>query len=240
MSNVEVIPHQPREVAPSNAALTPMEMLSHAVERGADPVLLEKLMALSERWEANQARKAFNDALAKASANFRPVVKNATGHNNRKYADLAAVENAVKKALNDEGLRYNFTSRQESGQLAVTCHLSHRDGHVVENTLMAAPDNSGSKNAIQAVGSASSYLCRYTLVQALGLSFVEDDDGHAAIGSGSDAVISPEEVTKLRDALKFRGGHEQRFLDHIKVDKLENIRADKFEACLRIINGVRA
>lgn len=42
-------------------------------------------------------------------------------------------------------------------RLAGTCILSHRDGYSDENTLSEPADNTGSKNAIQAVGSTLTY-----------------------------------------------------------------------------------
>src|SRR5690606_10591416 len=44
----------------------------------------------------------------------------------------------------------------------------------------APPDGSGNKNAIQGIGSTSTYLQRYTLSAAFGLTTAdEDDDGEA-------------------------------------------------------------
>jgi hypothetical protein len=51
-----------------------------------------------------------------------------------------------------------------------------------ETTLPGMPDLSGNKNPIQAIGSAVTYLQRYTLKAALGLtvSKEEDDDARSA------------------------------------------------------------
>ena len=57
---------------------TPMEMLNRAVMSGATPETLEKLLALQERWEQNQARKAFDTAIAAARAKIPPIKKNRT------------------------------------------------------------------------------------------------------------------------------------------------------------------
>jgi hypothetical protein len=50
-------------------------------------------------------------------------------------------------------------------------------GHKIETSIEAGSDTSGSKNAIQAIGSTISYLKRYTLENVLGLSADEDNDG---------------------------------------------------------------
>ena len=51
-------------------AVTPMQMLQIAVEQGADLDRLEKLMDMQERWEANEARKAFADFQFAVAAPF--------------------------------------------------------------------------------------------------------------------------------------------------------------------------
>ena len=45
-----------------STAITPMDMINTAIERGADIDQLTKLMDLQERWEANEARKAYQNA----------------------------------------------------------------------------------------------------------------------------------------------------------------------------------
>ena len=63
-----VIEHNTTDVVEKQTApVTPMEMLDRAVSNGASVETLERLMNLQERWEANQARKAFDDAMAAAS-----------------------------------------------------------------------------------------------------------------------------------------------------------------------------
>lgn len=48
------------------AAVTPMDMIDKALASGASPEALEKLLALQERWEANQAKRAFDTATQKS------------------------------------------------------------------------------------------------------------------------------------------------------------------------------
>jgi hypothetical protein len=140
---------------------TPMTMLEKAVSSGASLEMVEKLMALQERWEANQARKAFDEAIAAAKAEIKPVVRNATGHNSKKYADFSAIANAVDPIISKHGLSYRFRTNQ-TDRIAVTCVLSHKAGHYEETTLAGPADASGSKNAIPAalLACASAGPCR--------------------------------------------------------------------------------
>lgn len=220
------------DVAP-RAAITPLEMLDRALSSGADPDTLTKLMALQERWEAGQARKAFDEAIASAKAEISPIVRNAKGHNDKRYADFAAIARAVDPIISQHGLSYRFRTNQ-TDRISVTCVLSHKAGHSEETTLSGPADTSGNKNAIQAIGSTLTYLQRYTLTQALGLAASNDDDGKSA---GLGQAITEEQVIFLRELIEAVGADEKRFLAHGKVDALSDIRADQFEAAVRLLKS---
>lgn len=178
--------HVAADLPAPSGAVTPMEMLDRALSSGASPDTLEKLMALQERWEKNNARKAFDAAMAAAKAEIPIIIKNrevdfttAKGRTNYVYEDLASIAKAVDPILARHGLSYRFRTTQDGGGVTVTCVISHRDGYSEENALSAGRDESGNKNSIQAVGSAVTYLQRYTLKAALGLSATKDDDAAA-------------------------------------------------------------
>ena len=209
-----VIEHEPaREV-------TPLSLLSQALAKGADMGTLEKFMDLQERHERNQARKAFDAAIAEAKADIKVIEKDATGHNNRRYATFAAYAKAIDPVLSRHGLSYRFRSAQDD-RVHVTCILSHREGHSEENTLAGPPDTSGNKNAIQAIGSTLTYLQRYSLVQALGLAAGEDDDGNAA--SAVAGTIGDDQVEELRQKIVRTGTDLRKFLARFVVDGLEDL-----------------
>src|SRR5574340_1249278 len=124
----------PRDViSTSPRAMTPTDMLAAALERGADMTILEKLMALQERWESNNARKAFDAAISEAKAEIPPIVKNAKSHSGA-YANFAAIASVVDPILSKHGLSYRFRTAQAE-RISVTCILAHRDGHSEETTL---------------------------------------------------------------------------------------------------------
>ena len=71
-----------RQIEPQAlVTMTPMDMLARAVQSGADLDMIEKLMNLQERWEASNARKAFDEAVAAAKADIPVILKNASSHN---------------------------------------------------------------------------------------------------------------------------------------------------------------
>src|SRR5882672_4806186 len=73
---VTVMEPQEQQLPAASVGLTPMDMLSRAVSSGASMDMVEKLMGLQERWEKNQARKAFDEAMADAKAEIPPIIKN--------------------------------------------------------------------------------------------------------------------------------------------------------------------
>lgn len=224
---------------PAPQQITPMHMLQIAVQQGADLQKLEKLMELQERWEANQARKAFDAAMSAAKAEIKPIVKNREvdfparnggTRTNYKYEDLAAIADAVDPILAKYGLSYRHRSKQEGKILTVTCVMSHRDGHYEETSLFAGNDESGNKNAIQSIGSAATYLQRYTLKLALGLATSKDDDGKAA--GETEESLTEQEIADLNALITEVGADKQRFLKHLGVESLDVIYRKKFkEVC---------
>ena len=168
---------------------TPADMLMAAVQGGADIEKLERLMALQERWEAAQAKKDFVAAMAEFKMNAPEIIKDKqVGYKTKDgdfvgytHATLGNICDVVTGALAKHGISHRWDTKQPgNGLIIVLCILTHKAGHSESTMLEAAPDNSGKKNAIQQVASTVSYLQRYTLLTACGLSTVDkanDDDG---------------------------------------------------------------
>lgn len=164
-------------------ATTPAALLQLAVSKDLDLTKLEKLMELQERWEGNQARKTYLDAMCKFQSEVPALEKkklvsfNTTKY---KYAPLGEITATIKETLFNCGLSYRWEIQDAETQLHCTCITSHRDGHSERTTMSAGKDASGGKNEIQQRGSTITYLQRYTLIAALGLSTAdEDNDGRS-------------------------------------------------------------
>jgi len=211
---------------------SPMDLLAQALERGADLAMVEKLMDLAERQERNMAKKAFDAAVAEAKKEIPVIKTNATGHNDKRYADQGAFASVVDPIIAQHGLSYRYRANQSANMVEVTCVLSHRDGYSEETTLSSAPDGSGGKNSIQAIGSALTYLQRYSLKLALGLAASKDDDGRSADG---DEPISNEQLLEIRAKLETSGADIAKFCDYLKVEALPDIRKKDYPKALAAI-----
>jgi hypothetical protein len=235
MTGQEIIPPNGSAVmqAPERQALTPMELLSNAIERGVDLPMLERLMDLQDRHERAQAKKAFDQARADAKRKIPVIKKNREGHNKKRYADYAAYAEVVDPILAEHGLNASFRPDQTDTKISVTCILSHRDGHREESTLSGPPDNTGNKNAIQAIGSTLSYLQRYTLCLALGLAATEDDDGQAA---GNDLPIAEEQLQALLKRVSDTHADAERLCKYIGVSSLAELPQSKLAEVSAILD----
>lgn len=232
----------------TSSELTPMGMLDRAVQGGASIEVLEKLMALQERWEGNSARKAFDAAIADAKAEIPVIQKKQHVHFESKkqgsattdyhHESLADIAEVVAPILGKHGLSYRFRTMSPPNEpVTVTCIISHRDGHSEENTLSAGKDESGNKNSIQAVGSTITYLQRYTLKAALGLAAGHDDDGN---GSEPPEMLSEEQIMNLHELLESTESDVAKFLAFVEVERLEEIHASKYEQAVKVIEQAAA
>lgn len=171
-------------VLPQEVESSPMGLMLKAISQGVQPEKLGEMMALQERWEANEARKAFNLAMAAFRQESEHLLIAKTSHVNYTgnkgvtdyhHAPLSEVVKIVSPVLAKHGLSFRWRTEQQGGVIRVTCVITHRDGHSEETSLEAAPDQSGGKNAVQAIGSTTTYLQRYTLKAICGVSEADDD-----------------------------------------------------------------
>lgn len=185
-------------VAELAAHAMPAELLRIAVSQNADLAQVSQLMDLQERFERNEAKKSFVVAMNAFKANPPQITKNEIAKFVGKggeiveweYSTLDHIHDAVLSELSRHGISHRWIVEQPSKEsVRVTCVLTHKMGHSVETTLEGPVDHSGSKNAIQAIGSSAKYLERYTLMAATGLADKSPDtDGLASsVNSGSNS-----------------------------------------------------
>lgn len=170
----------------------PMSILAVAVQKGMDLETIKELRALQKEWEADEARKAFNNAFAEFKATAVQVIKNRTVDDGplsgKKYAELFAVVNAITPALSRHGLSAAWKiTKDDKDWIEVTCILKHVLGHFESVSMGGPPDTGGAKSPIQSRASTVSYLERYTLKAICGVSEQGDDT------DGGDVKRTPKD-----------------------------------------------
>lgn len=222
---------------PPVSTITPLSLLSSALDRGADGQVLAQLIGLHERSRQDEARRAFETALAAAKAELPVIAKTqiaSIGAKHYRHEDLAEIARTVGPVLARHGLAYRFRSQTAGESITITCILSHRDGHSEENSLAAGDDHSGEKNEIQAIGSTLTYLQRMTLKAALGLAAAEDDDGKAA---GSVQTITRQQVRELLALIDEAGAEREALLRFFKIKAFAELPARRFRQALVMLNA---
>ena len=177
---------------------------------------LSKLLEMQEKWDATQANKAYVVAMSEFKASPPEILKDRSvsyGQTSYNHASLGNVTAILNKALSEHGLTASWITSQDNGSIKVTCKITHVMGHSEETCLAAAPDTSGSKNPIQAIGSTVTYLQRYTLLALTGLAtYDQDDDG---FGAGKPKIEIPEMTDENKTVMQ---EIYTKLLDSIPVD----------------------
>lgn len=128
-------------------------------------------------------------ALAKAQAVMGPAIINKVNpHFKNKYADLAAVLEAIRKPLTDNGLAITQVTEVRDGAFLLVTKLRHTSGQWITAEY---PLPVGAKP--QELGSALTYARRYSLSAITCIAADEDDDAETAKGQSAS-------VPKRRDA----------------------------------------
>lgn len=181
MSNAALIQQPQQPVAPTESSALLAVIARVATDPSCDLDKMERLLGMQERVLAKQAEQSFNSAMAAMQSEIPSIAERGTGHN-IKYATLEDIVDTVRPIMNKYGFAVSFRINQQAANaIAVTGVLMHKDGHREETSMTLAADTSGSKNAVQAIGSSVSYGKRYVLCAMLNIATRgEDDDGYAA------------------------------------------------------------
>ena len=167
---------------------SPSRLLELAISKDADVEKLERLMDMQIKWEKSQAQKLFFEALSNFQSICPVITKSKQGHNYM-YAPMSDIIAQIKVPLKECGLSYSFKQDHKDG-IEVTCHVTHVNGHSESSSMSAAADITGSKNAVQALGSTVTYLQRYTLLNVLGIATADADmDGRLPEDKTSEETI---------------------------------------------------
>lgn len=205
---------------------------------------MERLLEMQERIMARRAEAEFTEAFAAMQPelpiiNERGGIKNTKGEIQSTYALWEDVNEAIKPVLATHGFALGFRTGQKDGKIIVTGILRHRGGHSEATTIELMHDTSGSKNAVQAVGSSTSYGKRYTAGALLNLTSRASDDKDDDGNLGGAEVISEEQLTQIVDLAESVGADKIRFCKHLKIDGLALLPVKRFKEAIDALNAKR-
>ncbi len=219
---------------------SPIMAMKAFLDSGADLDKIEKLLELQERWEATQAKKAYTESMTEFKANPPEIIKDrcvsydtSKGKTSYNHATLGNVTNQINSSLSKYGLSAAWETKQVEGKITVICKITHRLGHSEFTELSAAPDVSGSKNPIQAIGSTITYLQRYTLLSLTGLAtHDQDDDANGADPYEEPKYIDEKKQSAVRDLLAYTESNEGVFLKWLECGSIDTIDEKSYKRAI--------
>ena len=167
-------------------------------------------------------------ALAAAQAELSPAVKNAQNpHLKNRYADIAAVYDAIRQVLPKHGLSVSQLILPSEGKAHVRTMLMHESGEWLAGECVLPPDRAGGP---QGMGSAITYARRYSLSALVGVVSEDDDDAHLAQNGNTqrakvqreqakannqDPMTKPQSDALMAYLTKRHGDNRQAYLDEL-------------------------
>ncbi len=205
MTSAIIVPEQRRQAvaAPGPVDNSILAVISRAAtDPTCDIDKLERLMAMHERMQARDAEAEFNASMAAMQSDIPSIAERGAivvnGQRRSDYATFEDINDVIKPIMQTHGFAITFKVENTPGGLSVTGILMHRAGHRESTTMLLPLDTSGSKNAVQAVGSSTSYGKRYVMSALLNLTTRgEDDDGHAAVPTANVTSVQAAGITAL-------------------------------------------
>lgn len=206
MSQLSRVEQQEGAVAVAGESATILQIIQQvAMSPTADIDKMERLMAMHERFQAQQAKQQYDEAMSRMQEELpvigeRGGIRDKSGRIQSTYALWEDINEMIKPVLAKHGFALSFrTPRNERG-IEVEGVLSHRGGHRETTSLVLPADTTGSKNGVQAVASSVSYGKRYTAGALLNFTTTgEDDDGNGAVVTPRVTSVQAAQLAELLD-----------------------------------------
>lgn len=221
------------------------KILAGALEKGVTPEnvsVMERLLAMQERYDAKQAEREFAAAFVEVQANMPRIeaskpVPDKFGNVKYVFAPFEDIMRAVKPLLLKHGFTIRFDTAVDGPRIKQTCKLMHKGGHTVENSFYARIGSGppGSSEA-QGDGAASTYAKRFALCNALNIVIEHDTDGRDD-ARHEGAPITEDEVLYLKELVKETGSNEAAFLKFAGADTYDKIGSTRYSACVAALKS---
>ncbi len=195
-----------------------------AMADNVDVSKIEKMMDLQERILDRNAKQAYMADFSQMQPKLPAVERKGKAHNT-KYAKYEDIVDAVRPHLGQYGFGFSHKVNQIDNKIEVVCTLTHKSGYSESTQFVAAADISGSKNAVQAVGSTISYGKRYTLLALLGIATEEED-------TNGNVFITPEQAQDINNRLDKVGADKIAFCKMLKVNSFAEITIEGYKTAI--------
>lgn len=235
-ASLELIDRRSASVAIEPAhVVDPLHELKMQIARTADIEKLRQLWEIEKEWRADGVKRAFNAAKAAFKAEAIKLVRTKLVTSgplkDTKHVELGEVVRVVTPALSRHGLSISWRlSRDDKDWMEVTCTLCHIEGHAETVSMGGPPDVGPGRNAIQARGSAKTYLERYTATAILGLAPESDNDGCGAQPQGTESCMEEGEAADFLSLIEGSGSVDELKANYLKAQDAAQKSGDQSAA----------
>lgn len=199
---------------------------------------MERLIGMRDREIEAKAKEAFNNALADAQQELKPVAYDSHNPQTKsRYASYFAVDQVLRPVRSRHRFALTFDTEDGApdGYIRVVAFLSkgrhtrryHYDSPIVTTGIRG----NEMMTLTHARASAVTYAKRYLVGMIFDLSIGEDKDGNDG-GGFSGPVISEQQLTYLIELCDSRGADRQKFAVHLGVEELAKLPASNYATAL--------
>ncbi len=215
-----------KDIAVKNESASPATIIQLAIEKGnVDLDKLERVMVLQERFEANQAKKAYNAEMVEVQNKIPLIAKSLNNpQTHSKYASLDSIIVEAKKIYTAKGFSICFhegeTNKNDHARIwaDVVHELGHKETYYYDVPL----DGKGIKGnpnmtGIHGKASSVSYARRYLMCLIFNIPTGDESDGNV----GNIELISNAEKEYIDSLVNRTKTDMVKFLVYLGIEKLE-------------------
>jgi hypothetical protein len=207
------------------------------IERAArDPAVdmdkMKDLWAMRREMIEQRAKMAYTAAFAAMQPEIPCIdehgqITNKNGEVQSTYAEWEDINDAVKPIIAKYGFALSFNIQTAAAQVTVVGILRHIGGHSDTAEIVLAPDMTGSKNAVQGIGSSISYGQRYTAKALLNITSRapqdRDNDGRGAAPTSVGLATAAIDLCTTDDDLRAWKAKNEAMLQNLPTPEADLI-----------------
>jgi hypothetical protein len=181
---------------------SPNGLISQALAQSLPIEYLERLMALQERWEKNQAKKAFDEAMSKFQSKCPIIKKTKNGARTKsgtiisKYAPIEKIVEQTKDLISECGFSYLVkTPAFTVVSVEVSVEVRHKLGHseISTVTFPLISKTGDIMSAPQVVAGSVTFAKRYAFCNAFGIMTMDEDKDGQQPQEKKEEIPDPQE-----------------------------------------------
>lgn len=201
---------------------SPEAMITLALEKGASIEVMERMFAMREKFLAEQAKAAYNSALAEFQS-VVPVIKKTKRVMNKDgktvryiYAPTDSIISQIQKPLAKAGLTYRWETKQVDNKITAICFVTHVLGHTESSDFTVEIDKEAFMNAPQKAASALTFAKRYSLTNALGIATGDEDTDATDVGKEAEPKSPKSKIIFLLKNLQEKTGTKPEIAEAVR------------------------